>query len=254
MKLHTNIRGFAHPVLLVVALVGIFALIGVAGQRVWTKRNDAKQQEVASSVPDPILITSSGDASGGGSESKPTKISVNRTGSAAAEASQQPVGNASGESLPETKQLETKYDVQTPIGSLSQMILDAKAKRFSNVLYFITPRLMFRAYDMVKAQDINSFAQSCLSNANCKTLMITDVAIDKSHILERDCRDGEYSDLSGVECKKLQTTVAVKDGKLITEYYKTVGYGHYKVSLYMLHYDGQPNWVLDKVEVDNFTL
>ncbi len=249
MRSQTNTRGFAHPLLLLVALVGIMGLIGFAGCKVMTKEDPA-QQEVAATLPGHILISGSGDSTSA-TEDSPSTITVRRSGSAAAEASQQQAaGNAAGQSLPESKQLETKYDVSTPTGSLGQLIYDAKAKRFSNVLYFITPRLMFRAYDVVSAQNIGDFAAQCQSNSACKSLLITDVSVDRSHLDESECYGESYS----VECKKITTKVTLKDGKFTTLYYKAVGNDIHQVTIYMLRSPGAPNWVVDKVSVNEFTL
>lgn len=241
MKIFRNTQGFAHPLLLIVVLVGLVGLIGYTSRQV-ISRNNAKQQTVTSQTP--ILIS----ADDTGSQSDEKTLQVDHTGSAASEGQQQSDTPSSGSAatLPAKKQLTTKYDVSTPLGSLSQGIYEAKTGHYSNALYFVTPRLMFRVYDSVKAANLSDFARLCQNNSACQMFRITDVSINKDHITESDCYGESYE----VECRRLSTKFSLKDGKIQTEYYKTVGYGHHTVSVYMLRFNGSSQWVADKVIVN----
>ncbi len=244
-----NQTGFAHPILLVVLLVTVVGLVGYSGQRIATQRS--KEQAAASqSRKKPIIITSTAAQD---DSVAVEKVSISGVGSAAKSPVAKTNQGVSPSQVPDTKvEVLNKFDVTSPVGSLSQLIYEVKRNNYSSALYFITPRLMTSAYSAVKANNISNFTSSCQSNSACTTLLSTDFEIDTSHVTEKTCDVPAGS--SFVDCKEISVKFVIESNKIMTVYYKTVGFQVYEASAKLLRGQDSPNWVLDQVTVNGFTL
>lgn len=250
-KLHNNYKnqkGFAHPVLLVVLLVAVIGVVGYSGHRVIQQRN--QQEQVTTQSPQgSIKITAE---SAEEVEVSDNVVSIQSSGTAAQASTSDTLGNSETESLPESIDVADDYEVASPIGSLSQLIDEVKNGNYSSALYFITPKLMFNAYEAMEAYNLSDFAQNCQFNSICQTLLSSDIEIDLNHINDDYCAVPDGSGFS--ECRKIWTKFVLEGNTLKTVYYKTVGFHVHTATMTMLKSPDSANWVIDSVSVDDFSL
>lgn len=248
--INKNQLGFAHPILLVFLLISVIGVVGYTGQRVINQKNQTNNQTDLQSSQGLFTIETVEKEN---TENPNPSVSVSRVGSAADAPIKNTVfQNSQPASLPEALQISSKYDISTPLGSLSQLISSSKQKDYSSALYFVTPKLLQNAYNALETQNIQDFSINCQNNSACNTILSSNFEIDAGHITEGYC--SVPSNSAYTECKKLSVKVKLEDGKIKTVYYKTVGYQIHEASINMLKGSNSSNWMIDQVTVDGITI
>lgn len=247
-------QGFAHPALLAILLIAVVSVVGFSGYKVISRDKSATLQN-APSAQGQIVIAAQ-NALNQETESETTtaeKLAIKSPGSAAeVKATSSPVPAPTATAQTGTIKVSNQYQVSTPMGSLSQMILEIQQGNYANVMYFVTPEFVSKAYSSVGAQNFDQFISNCQNNDACKMLASTKVSFDLSHVTENMCTPP--SGTGFVECKKVGTKFVYENNELKTVYYKTVGYHVHEASVTMLRAENSTNWVINGVNVDNFSL
>lgn len=170
-KLHSNSEGFTHHLLFIVIIVFTVGLMAFSGRRVWVESTQPKQGKT---VLQQNNSDDSSDTSGSTAPTTSQKVTVPKTGTAAAtlKPSATQTSPSTGQ---QTAVVNTKYPIKSPEGSINQLIKELLSGNFSNALLFITPGFMQRTADLLQANQQYVTLEVCKANATCNALLNTPV-------------------------------------------------------------------------------
>lgn len=218
--------GFAHLLLIIIGSVLLIGVVGFAGYRVI----NANFSDTNTSTADKSLADSQKNID--------TTISraqeISTQGSAATET--QPGANVEKKTT-----IETTYDISAAYGSLKQVEKSLKAGDFSDVLWFVTPRMMFQFNKALTGNmDVRATYQDCQGNSLC-VLGLKSTNITTNYTTRNF--DYQYSDAPGkslvFQLKDVNSAAALL-------------YGNGEVVVDML--DIGDNWVIERVTVNGSSI
>jgi len=221
-----NSQGFAHLLLIAAGAALLISVIGFAGYRIMNASSDSSNANTLDKSP--VDNQDNIDAT----VVRAQKISTQ--GSAATEA-------VLATGVEKKTTIKTAYDISAAYGSLKQVEKSMKAGNFSDVYWFITPRMMFQ-FNEALTGSMDSYAsyQDCQNNVLCalglKSTNITENYTTREYSYQ-------YSTAPGVSLIFQLKDVNNAAASL---------YGNGEVVVDML--DIGDNWVIDKITVNGNSL